>query len=222
MTTHPLRALLFFLFFISFTPASWGQKIKVNRIKGNQAVVEISGGRLLEGRVYEISSDSFAETSSTARNHVIALGATLSNTKSDAANASNNTEISLSGKFGWNSGTFEYGPQGSYSSIGAGGATTTVLNLGVFADYNLTPNNPGETFLYGLGGTFDLGQADNGSGTKTDLMGFFVGPFAKWFPTGSPVGFRFEAGYVYSKRSATGGDVTITGISSNLALMAYF
>lgn len=223
MKKHSRQSLLFFFAVTTLTSPSWAQKIHVTKVKGNQAVVEFSGGRLQPGQTYEINSEDLSETTSSARNHLVAVGMTFLNTKSDATGATSDTELSLSGKFGWNRGSVEFGPQASYASQGNGSVTATVLKIGAFGDYNVLANVPGEAFIYGLGGSFDLGQLDSGAGTKTDLMGFLVGPFAKWFPTGSPVGFRLDGGYIYQK--ASGGatsDRTVTGLSGNISLIAYF
>lgn len=221
MKNNSRKLLLFTALLTTLSSTAWAQKIRVSKVKGNQAVVEFSGGRLEAGQAYEISSEEFTESSSSVRNHLVSVGVSLLNTKSDAAGATTDTEFILAGKFGWNKGTLEFGPQASYSSVGNGNLTVTTLKVGIFGDYNMIPNTPGDTFIYGVGGTFDLGQLDTGVGAKTDLMGFFVGPFAKWFPTGSPVGFRVDGGYIYQKRSGT-SDSTVTGISGNVGLIAYF
>ncbi|MBV2167946.1 MAG: hypothetical protein KUL82_04485 [Bdellovibrio sp.] len=208
---------------LTFSSASFAQKIKVRKVKGNQAVVEFAGGRLEQGQVYELTHDEFSEPSeaSSSRKYVVAMSFSLMNTKSDAASAENETDITLAGKFGWNMGTYEVGPLLSYSSDATGSITTTLYRLGGFADYNMIPNISGEAFLYGVGGTGSFGQRDSGSGSKVDIMDFFVGPFMKWFPTGSNVGFRMDAGYIYQKQSGI-GESTVSGLNLAAGLMAYF
>ncbi|WP_413942890.1 hypothetical protein [Bdellovibrio sp. HCB-162] len=210
---------------LTFSSASFAQKIKVRRVKGNQAVIEFSGGSLQSGQVYELAPDEFADSSvsTTSRKYVIALSASLMNTKSDAAGAQNETDLSLTGKFGWNFGSYEFGPLLTYASDQVGSITTTSYKVGGFADYNLISNTPGEAFLYGIGGTASIGQIDGGSGSKRDLMDFFVGPFVKWFPTGSNVGFRLDVGYIYQKQSGgVGSEATISGLASAVGILAYF
>lgn len=209
----------------TYSSSSFAQKIKVHKVKGNQAVVEFSGGNLHVGQAYELAPDEFGEaTSSTStRDYVVTLSVSLQNTKSDASGAESETDLSLTSRFGWNLGTYELGPLFSYTSDGTGSITTTLYKFGAFGDYNMIANMPGESFIYGFGGTFEFGGLDSGVGSKKDLIEFFVGPFAKWFPTGSPVGFRIDGGYVYQKQtSGVGSETTISGLSATAGLTAYF
>jgi len=208
---------------LAFSTASYAQKIKVRKVKGNQAIVEFSGGSLQNGQVYELAPDEFAETglSSDSRKYVVALSFSMLNTKSDAAGSANRTEIDLSAKFGWNFGSYEFGPMISYSSQEET-IKTTAMKFGAFGDFNMISNAPGEAFIYGLGGTGTFGQYDT-SGAKRDLMDFFVGPFVKWFPTGGNTGLRIDVGYTYQKQSGgTGSDVTISGLAVAAGLTSYF
>lgn len=210
---------------LAFSSASFAQKIKVRRVKGNQAVIEFAGGNLQAGQVYELAPDEFSESTvtSSSRKYVTALSLSFMNTKSDAPGASNDTTITLNGKFGWNFGNYELGPLLTYASNQVGSTTISTYKVGGFADYNMISNTPGEAFVYGLGGTASMGQLDGGSGNKRDLMDFFVGPFVKWFPTGSSVGFRIDVGYIYQKQSGgVGGDATVTGLASAVGIVAYF
>lgn len=222
MTQHKrLPFLLSIILF--FTSSAWAQKIRVTKVKGTQAVVEFSGGTLHAGQAYELSSENFSESGSSARNYVISGSLSFYNTKSDAVGATSDTEIQMVGKFGWNEVDYEFGPQFAYVSQSSGSLSTSSMKFGAFLDYNMIPNTPGETFTYGLGGSGDFGQKDSGLGAKNSLMSFFVGPFAKWFPTGSPLGLRFDGGYFYQKISASSGtDRTTTGINANVGLTAYF
>ncbi|MGZ3768953.1 MAG: hypothetical protein ACXVCP_05635 [Bdellovibrio sp.] len=207
-----------------FSTNAFAQRIKVQKVKGNQAVIEFSGGVLRPDHVYELSPEQFTANNneSESRKYIIAVGLNFHNTKSDAVNSVSQTDIILSAKFGWNLGHFELGPLVSYSSTDNGNLTNSLLKGGAFVDFNAIENLPGEVFLYGLGGTGSYGQYDGGS-VKRDVIDFFVGPFVKWFPTGSPVAFRIDGGYVYQKQSGgIGGDLTITGFASNIELLAYF
>ena len=208
---------------LTLSSQAFAQKIKVRRVKGNQAVVEFSGGSLQQGQAYELVQDEFSEGSSSAshRRYLVNLNFSLENTKSDASGAQNETDLSLSGRFGWNFGQFEFGPMLSYSSDMTGSITLNTLIAGGFADFNLIPNAPGEIFIYGIGGTAGAGQRE-GSGSTISLMSFTVMPFVKWFPTGGDLGFRIDAGYAYQKLGASGGDVTVTGIVATAGIIGYF
>lgn len=203
---------------------SQAQKIKVRRVKGNQAVVEFSGAPLQPGQAYELVQDEFSEGSSSASNrrYVVSLDFSLTSLKSDAPGSDSDTDMSLSGRFGWNFGQFEIGPLASYASNSTGNVTINVLKAGGWGDFNLIPNIPGEVFVFGVGGYGAFGQSDGG-GASLSLMEFGVGPFAKWFPLGSDFGFRIDAGYMYQRQSGgTTGEVTITGFASTVGLLVYF
>lgn len=219
-----MRKLLALTTVILLSQTTFAQKIKVQKVKGNQAVVEFSGGSLKPDQVYELTSREFTDAAQeiVARNYLVALSFSLLNTKSDAPTSVSETDFSLTAKFGWNLGHFEIGPLASYSSDATGSITNSLFKIGAFADFNAISNIPGEVFLYGLGGTGSLGQYE-GNGVKRDVMDLFIGPFVKWFPTGSSVAFRIDAGYIYQKQSGgIGSDNTITGLSTNVDILAYF
>ncbi|MEN0058203.1 MAG: hypothetical protein AAGB31_05165 [Bdellovibrio sp.] len=203
---------------------SLAQKIKVRRVKGNQAVIEYSGGILQPGQAYELAHDEFSEPSSSSgsRQYVVGLDFSLLSTKSDASGAESVTEVTLGGKFGWNFVSYEIGPLVKWTSSTTGSATSSTFRVGGFADYNMIHNMAGEAFIYGLGGSASMGQQDVG-GNKKDLMTFFAGPFAKWFPTGGSVGFRTDLGYIYQRQSGgSSGDVAVSGLSWEAGILAYF
>lgn len=211
------------------TSSAHAQRIKVRKVKGNQAVVEASGIVLQPGGSYELISpeELGGDSTSNGRKYLIGLSFNISNTKSNATGAVNVTNIDLNSRFGWNFGNFELGPVISYNSkIATTNATT--YKLGAFGDFNIITNISGEAFIYGLGGILAFGQHDPGSTAinddyKYDLLDAFAGPFVKWFPTGGPYGFRVDAGYLYERQStSTIGTVTISGFSSSLGIFAYF
>jgi len=211
-----------FLGAMSFSSSSFAQKIKVKKIKGNQAIVEFPASSPLQpGRVYELNSVDDMGTSqdsdSESRNHVIALSFSFASYKSNTVGATNDSLITGSGKYGWNLGSVEFGPVVSVQTETTSGLTSTSLLGGVFGDYNLIPNSSGEIFIYGLGAIVDFGTASNGQGTNTTTEVYYVGPFVKWFPFGNAVGLRFDADYNYKSKTATvaaayTGFVFLTGI----------
>ncbi|MBO9666882.1 MAG: hypothetical protein J7501_08720 [Bdellovibrio sp.] len=219
-----MRQIIMIAALISITAApAFAQKIKVRKVKGNSAIVE-STGPLQPGAVYDLmSADDFGEEiGSTPRKYLVGLNFVFTNTKSDAANTTAETYLNLSAKFGWNLGTFELGPLIDYRMNHVNDVTQTTWKVGGWADYNFTPNMAGESFLFGLGATGAFGNEDRGNGTKVDLFNVFVGPFAKWFPTSSSVGFRMDFGYVYERQSVTDGYTTASGLASSAGIFAYF
>lgn len=213
-----------FLFVALFAFSSWcfAQKIKVQKVKGNQAIVEFSGGTLQSGQVYELTSEDFSESApSPSRKYLVNLDMSLFNTKSDAVGAKSETSYVFSGKLGWNLGSIEVGPSAAYSHS-SGSVTMSNFSVGGFADYNLIANTPGEIFIYGVGGTSSFGQLD-ADGRTMDILYASVGPFVKWFPTGGSNGFRVDAGYSYQKTSGgTTGDTTTTGLGITVGVSSYF
>ncbi|NUN04356.1 MAG: hypothetical protein HUU57_01225 [Bdellovibrio sp.] len=220
-----MKKWLLTLSLLTFASFAFAQKIKVKRVKGNQAVVEFSGGTLENGQVYELAGDDFVGTDSStpsSRNNLLGLRFSFINTKSDAANSQNETDMRLDAQYGWNFGTFEIGPVVTYNSDQSGNVTTTSLVFGGFADYNLIPNMPGEVFVYGLGAQGGFGQSDSGTGQKRDVMLILAGPFAKWFPTGQNFGLRLDLSYMYLKSSGGTTDTTLTGLAFGAEVVTYF
>lgn len=220
-----MKTFLFLTVLLCVHTSAFAQKIKVRKVKGSQAIIDFSGGSLVPGQVYELSPDEFGDASMSQpmRKYLISISAALSSTKADAAGSENETDFSLTGRFGWNHATYEFGPLGGYASNATGSITSTIFRLGGWADYNMIANTPGEIFIYGLGGSLSLGQSDYGAGSKRDLMNVFAGPFVKWFPTGSNAGFRIDLGYAYQKESGgIGSDVTVSGLVSEIGLIGYF
>lgn len=218
-----MRKLILIAAALSLATPAFAQKIKVRKVKGNQAVIEFSGAPLRTGSVYEISSESFGEVgNSGSRANLLGISFSLKSGKADNASSSS-TVISVAGSYGWNSGSYEYGPLLSYSSSNANnGNTASTIQVGGFVDYNLIPNLPGEVFIYGLGGTASFGSNDSGSGSTTSLMGLTAGPFVKWFAINSTSAVRFDALYEYTKYSGNASDVAYSGILLRAGIATYF
>ncbi|MFS4457552.1 hypothetical protein [Bdellovibrio sp. HCB2-146] len=222
-----MRRILLAVAILTFSSSVFAQKIKVRRVKGNQAVVDFVGTPLQTGQVYDLmAQDDLGGESgfsgSGGRQYSFGLNFSYFSTKSDAAGSRNTTEAELGARFGWNFGSFEVGPLFAYESSDAGGFNATFIKAGGFGDFNIIQNIPGEAFLYGVGGYLALGQRDNGAGTKSSVTDVFVGPFAKWFPGGSSYAIRIDAGYEYMRLAQDSGDTTLTGIGLLGGLQVYF
>jgi hypothetical protein len=219
------KIVITLLVFFTFSSSAFAQKVKVRRVKGNQAVVDFSGTPLQVGQVYELmAQDDFGDSASGShgRDYVLGLNFSFSSTKSDAAGAQNVTDISLTTRFGWNLGTYELGPVFTYRANDESSLNATSIKAGIFGDFNIIPNIPGEIFIYGVGGYFVLGQRDNGAGTKGSITEVFAGPFVKWFFGGSTYAIRFDGGYQMQKISQDSGDVTLSGLGMTAGIQAYF
>ncbi len=220
------KYILFAVAISLISSQAFAQKIKVRRVKGNQAVIEFTGSPLRAGQTYDLgASDELAPSSGESpRHYVVSLDFNLSNTKSNVANSGSRTLMDLNARMGWNLGTFELGPLFSYrSEPGINDSTNTTFSLGGFLDYNIITNIPGEPFIYGLGAQGNFGQTEAGStSAKNDVFSVLAGPFVKWMPTGGPVGFRVDGTYVYQRTSTTSGNIATTGFSLFGGLLAYF
>ncbi|MNJ94660.1 hypothetical protein D3C87_123620 [compost metagenome] len=223
-----MKKFILILTALTLSTPAFAQKIKVRKVKGNQAVIEFSGAPLRLGNVYEISSeDAFGDMSTSSnggsRAHLLGLSFSLQNGKSDFSGAKNTTNIDLSARYGWNMGSYEFGPILSYTSSNAvTGNTASLIKGGAFADYNLIPNAAGEVFLYGLGGFAEFGSNDSGGGSTTSVMNLAVGPFVKWFAVSSSFALRFDGLFEYAKYSGNAGDTTYSGILLRAGIANYF
>ncbi|WP_413581940.1 hypothetical protein [Bdellovibrio sp. HCB288] len=217
--------LLFLIFtLISLSAGSaYAQKIKVRKVKGNTAIIE-SNAPLAPGAVYDlISQDQFGDDDGMpTRDNSIGLNFGFSNTKSDAENATSESSMSLTARYGWNLATYEFGPLLQFTMNHANDVTSSTWKVGAFGDYNLIPNITGEAFIYGLTAWGAFGNTDRGNGTKFDIADAFAGMVVKWFPTSSSACFRIELGYMYERQTVTGGYYANTGFTGSAGIFAYF
>jgi hypothetical protein len=218
-----VKQLVLLLALFGLTSQAHAQKIKVRKVKGNQAIVQFTqAAPLVPGAVYELSSSSEFDEVHTGRDHLLGLDFNFGSSTVDSGTGNGQqTSVSLVGRYGWNFGNFEVGPKVQFSSLTSFGSTTSTLLIGAFGDYNLIPNAEGETFLYGLGAQFAGGQIDD-AGAKRTLMDGKLGPFLKWFPYGGSFAFRADALYAYQKQSSSGFDVTISGFQMTAGIANYF
>ncbi|MNL09901.1 hypothetical protein D3C87_1306800 [compost metagenome] len=171
-----------------------------------------------------MAQDDFgdAATGTHGRDYILGLNFSFTSSKSDASGSNNVTDVSLSTRFGWNLGNFELGPVFTYRSNDESSLTNTSIKFGMFGDFNMISNIPGEIFIYGLGGYVVLGSRDNGAGTKSTITEVFAGPFVKWFFGGSSYAIRFDGGYQIQRLAQDSGDVTISGLGMTGGIQAYF
>ncbi|QDK45978.1 hypothetical protein DOM22_12860 [Bdellovibrio sp. ZAP7] len=204
--------------------SAYAQKIKVRKVKGNTAIIE-STSPLAPGAVYDlISEDQLGDDSGPAtRKNFVGLNLIFGNTKSDAPNSTNETTMSLMARYGWNLGTYELGPLVQMTMTHVSDVTATTWRVGGFADYNFTPNTPGEAFIFGLTAWGAFGNEDRGNGAKFDIVDIFGGGFVKWYPTtSSSACFRIDFGYQYERQTVAGGYYSDTGITGSAGIFAYF
>ncbi len=131
------------------------------------------------------------------------------------------TLLSLDGFFGWNHVQYEFGPRVKYANR-SGGGSSSLIAIGIYGDYNLVPNTTAERFVYGVTGSFLLGQesAGGGSASRTE---FAFGGVGKWYfaPT-STSALRMEFVYDYYKTAAGGTSYTVNGLVANVGFQTYY
>jgi hypothetical protein len=219
---------------------SFAQQIFVEKVKGTKAIVEITNGALETGKSYSIDSKSATDSeggvhgprrylfgASLAMNN---LTATTKTTGAETTTAKNNSTI-LTSVFGWNKETYEIGPTFSFGSTSDDSASTTRFSVGLFFDYNFTPNRAGTPSLWGAGIQASYGSASTtestlSSKTASSIMSLYPSVFYKWFPFAA-TGFRADLGYSYEKEnrtsdSAPNSEVTTQGLSVRGGVVTYF
>lgn len=217
--------------------AGLAQQITVQKVKGNKAVIEISGGTLSQGRTYSIGGGSSSSSTgggvSGTRDHIIggSFGfrsgtdtTSINNGTASASISSSSSDMNLLARFGWNLGTYEAGPiliyrsvdsdyqALHYSSVGAGG----------FFDYNFGLNRSGESTVYAATAEGTYGSYSPKSGTGGNIIGLFAGLSAKWFGLSNTTAIRGDLGYDYEKITISSSSITSTGFAFRVGLSNYF
>jgi hypothetical protein len=176
------------------TPSTFAQMAaKVLKAKGNKAIIQvISGDRLERGDELEIhfAGDSLAISSSGltlgTRAHSISGELSFSSTSTtiERANVPNSDEqqsaFAIDGKYGWNSGDYEFGPLLTYNGTTVDGENISSLRVGGFLEYNfLSPNRPGVELVPATGLSFELLNAtlDSSSGSGYGLTVYLGGKY---------------------------------------------
>lgn len=219
-----MKKYLIYIAILSLMPTiSEAQKIRVKRIKGNNAVVEFSGS-VQEGKTYDIFADDYSENKSvnmSNKKYLLAGSAEIS-ARRDGDGVSDN-HIGIDARAGWNKGEYEFGPLFSFSSTSYN-TNSQVFAVGGWYDYNMIANTQGEIFIYGLGGLLAFGMREGDNDIRQDLIRANLGLFMKWFPLGTNVGFRFDGGYDYEQTSGGSGtlDYTKSGLKISAGFMGYF
>lgn len=234
--THFLKQSLILGILCSLSAATQAQTIKVEKIRGKKALVEIVDGRLTPGESYNLGKqsnpneeDEFAdfETSSKAvsgrRSRFIALGGNISSltVKVSGGGSDTSSDFSFDGLYGFNKRKYEFGPIFSYSSSKEMGITASFLQVGGFYDHNLVPHTNARDWIYGLSARAVIGNYKYAT-LSGNAFGVLVGGAVKYYPF-HPANFavRIDAGYNYINRS-TKPSQTITGFDVRGTMVYYF
>jgi len=199
------------------------ETVRVEKVKGNQALIRLPQGMRVEsGQELQVGKSSRmpAGKGSEGRDHKIGGSAEISSLSSaNGTTSTSSTTIGVTGTYGWNTGTWEYGPQFSLVMMSAT-TSATFYSVGGFIDYNLTANTPEVDFLWGAGGSASM-SSTSGSGTSSSGMNFFAGGFNKWFPLSHTVSLRTDLGLSYSQSGST-VKTTQTGLLGKAGFEVYF
>lgn len=220
-----LRFFSFFTLIFGISSFSLAQTIRVEKVKGNRAIIETKGQRLLEGEEYTIQPKKLVEDvvysseGLRSRKNSISLGGSLESIQS----TSNSGQIiSLQLRYGWNFTTMEAGPYFKYESNNIYGVQTNAFAIGGFYDYNLKPNKDGVDQIWGLTGSAGFGSLSAGAGTGTNIIALALGGFSKWFIFGPQGALRTELSYKYEQRSRSSNSTTNSGVLGTILLSFYY
>lgn len=205
---------------------STAQQIRVEKTKGNKAVVEFTGN-LIAGKTYSINTNPTEDTRSRSRQYII--GGSLGFSSSTYASPSLTTTIkhsdmNLSARFGWNNESFEIGPIFGYKNIDSDYADQHFSSFtgGAFADYNLTSNHPGQNTIFGATGEGVFGSLTPKTGSGGSTIEFFIGGFLKWFCLTESTALRADFGFDYLKTTADASSSTLQGFVLRGGIATYF
>jgi hypothetical protein len=219
------KIIVLFVMVVPF--GAFAQSFKVEKVKGNKALVEVTSGSVRAGESYNTgSTSSYGSTSNSGggtRNNILGLSAVFSSLSTSVAGASvSATILDLAGRYGWNKEQYEYGALAEYSSVSSNGTSMNSLAFGGFYDYNLTPNRSGTDTVFGPGGTFTIGNATvTGTTTSSSFFEFFGGGFGKFLVLKTTTAIRGDLGYRYRSVNSD-PKATISGLSATLGLSYYY
>lgn len=217
-------ASLTFSLILAATTASADQ-FKVEKVKGNKAVIDFSGSYLSPGKTYTFSGgggDSQEYSAAGERGHLIGGSfewSSLTAAAGGSSGSSSASTITLNTRFGWNLGSVEFGPAFQYNSVS--NPSSSIYALGAFGDYNFTPNKSGVSSVFGVGGELDFGSQAQ-TDASASVLDVYVSGFFKWFPTANPFCLRGDLGYVYDKYSYSTSSLTKQGLDIRAGIAEYF
>lgn len=202
---------------------SYATSITVKKIKGSQAVVEMSTP-LEAGKTYNLETESLTletnySTQFKSRSNSVSLGFDL-NFLNGPKTLDNN--ISFFAKYGWNHISFEFGPVLRASMYDKGFGTNISYLVGGYFDYNYADNKSPRDLVYGASVQAALGNKNYDSGGSAQLTYGQVALFLSWFINNSPVVLRTELGYQITKVTSAAAENTLSGVASQVYLMYYF
>jgi hypothetical protein len=205
------------------------QTLRIERLKGQKALVEITSGQVEIGKTYSLQSSDGKMTEATSndshgRRRVLGLEGSIlgytSETSTVNGSSSSRSTFSFQSYFGWNFKKYELGPILSFVTS-SGGVQTSSFGIGGFFDYNLAENTSERKFLLGLLGSIQLLNAEAG-GSKSSGQTLAVGGFLKWFPGPSWLCLRSNLKYEMTDSKTSLVTTKTTGFSLTSGVAGYF
>lgn len=220
---------LIILALVLMSQTAFAQQIRVQKIKGNKAIVEFSGD-LAPGRTYSVGGGSSSHnTSGSSRNYVVGssfsfFSGTDSSAVSNISTSGHASDMNLIARFGWNFENYEVGPLLAYRSVDSDYQAVhySSLMLGGFGDYNFTPNRNGETTLFAGTGELSYGNYSPKGGSSGNITAFFLGGSMKWFGLTNSTALRADLGYDYKKIVIGSASITSSGFALRAGISTYF
>lgn len=218
--------------FIGFAANAVAQNMVVTKVKGNTALVKFSGAPLTVGQRISASGDDGMTTSSgsgdSSRKTIIGVSGEFYSEKTSVSasgvSATNTSNLlTLTGRYGWNAETMEYGFIAALGNSDNGSGSTLSYGGGGFFDYNFQPNRPGQQMIWAVGGLAEylLASPPNGATGSSTIRLFPSGVF-NWFPLGTSTGLRLDFGYEYDQTSQGQTKSTLTGLHALAGFVVYF
>ncbi|MES2965356.1 MAG: hypothetical protein V4760_15840 [Bdellovibrionota bacterium] len=223
-----MKNILMSLLVFTVGSVALAQEAKVIKVKGQQAIVTFpSGTKPQVGQTIDLGgggvSGEAAGVGTGSRNNVLALSGQIAVTNS---NSNTTTQFAVSGRYGWNQETIEFGPIVTLGYSSSPNLSSRTIAGGGFFDFNFTPNKSGVRGVMGLTADAQFGQdatkvASNPESTST-TMDFFVGGTYKYFGFADNVAIRGDAGLEYDRDTSGSTTTTSTGLKVLLGLAFYY
>lgn len=229
-----MKHIFAFLLVLTVSGSAFAQSAKVIKVKGQQAIVQFpSGTKPQVGQIIDVGDGGDegedggdVGVGNKSRARLLGVSGEISFLNNSATSKSTTT-ISITPKYGWNTGVMEFGPQGTIALTSSDGASSRTLSAGGFFDFNFVPNDIGQTLIYGVGGEAEIGQASTSVGSGPDatstVIHLFAGGNVKWFGLADSWALRGDVGYDYTRTSpSTGSASTESGILVKAGIATYF
>ncbi len=225
-----MALLVFQLAGLAFSQGALATTGKVIKSKGKKVLVELPiDPRLQPGDTIELDTlelRSPASSRSGAGGRHLTLGGSTNGGELHFYSQNNgypgSTLLSLNVRGGWNYTKYEYGPIAllNYLATDSNNSMTTI-GVGGFFDWNLVPNAPGISDIYGFGGDIEIGSISVKTGAASSSTAGLVmngGGFYKFFLFKSDTCLRFDGDI----HIALLDKYTETGLKFLVGIQTYF